>query len=144
MTRVADELDVATETYTAPAGELVEIGESDIWVRTIDPATAWRELLVYRPTDGTLRIADMLLNIPIMKVGDERIGCHFFHRFAPPREAFADIDPERLLLGHGEGIFDDAAASLEYTLSNARRNVPRALPRQGPVQILGYLAAKLA
>lgn len=142
MDQVAKRFDAPTRMFEAPPGELVELGESDIWVRTIDPSTAWREMLVYRPTDGTLRIADMLLNSPVMNVGNEEVGCHFFHRFAPPRNAFTDIDPERLLFGHGAGIFDDAAASLEYTLSHARRNLPRALVRQGPIQLVGYSIAK--
>lgn len=133
--------DVAVERYDAPPGEWVELGDSGISVRTVDPSTAWREAIAYRPSDGTLRVPDMLSTVPEMTVGDERLGCYFFHRLAPPREAFADVEPERILLGHGEGISRDAAAALEFALDDARGNLPRALVSQAPTQIRGILGA---
>lgn len=139
MDRVAERIDAPTERFPAPPGETVELGASGMMIRTIDPLTFWQEALVYRPTDGTLRIADMLFNG--MQVGNERLACHFFHRFAPPREPFADLDPERILLGHGEGVFDDAAGALEYTLDNARRHLPRASLGQALPQLIGFIDA---
>lgn len=137
MDRVAERIDTPIERFPAPPGESVEMGTSGMMIRTIDPVTFWREAIVYRPTDGTLRIADMIFNA--MQVGNERLAYHYFHRFAPPREPFADLDPERILLGHGEGVFHDAAGALDYTLDNARRHLPRATLRQGLPQLIGFI-----
>lgn len=140
MDRVAERVEAPVERFPAPRGEWVELGGSGMMVRTVDPVTFWREALVHRPADGTLRIADILING--LTVGDERIGCHFAHRFAPPREPFRDLEPERLLFGHGEGVFDDAAAALEYTLANARWLLPRAALRQALPQAIAFLDAQ--
>lgn len=141
MDRVAERVDTPTERYDAPSGEWVDLGDSEIRVRTLDPTTAWTEAIAYQPASGTLRIPDMVTTVPAITVGDERLVCYLFHRLAPPRAAFADLDPERVLVGHGEGVADDAGAALQYTLENARRNLPRALVSQAPLQIRGIVDA---
>jgi hypothetical protein len=115
--------------------------DSGIEIRTIDPPTAWQEAIAYRPSDATLRVPDMLSSVPDMTVGDERVGCYFFHRFAPPRNVFEDIEPERILFGHGEGVSENASAVLESALTDARRNLPRAVVSQAPTQIRGIIGA---
>lgn len=143
MNRAPDSVDAPIEQYDAPPGEWVELEASGIRVRTVDPVTAWTEAIAYRPADATLRVPDMLSSVPEMTVGDERIGCYFFHRFAPPRGVFADLNPERLLFGHGEGVFNDAPAALDSALADARRNLPRAVVSQAPTQIRGIIGAVL-
>lgn len=141
MDGVAERIDAPIERYTAPSNEWTELGSSGISIRTVDPTTAWKEAIAYRHADGTLRVPDMLSTVPAMTVKDERLACYLFHRLAPPREAFADIDPNQILLGHGEGIFTDAAATLETALDDARRHLPRALVSQAPTQIRGIIGA---
>lgn len=140
MDRVADRVDAKLERFGAPPGGWIELGTSGILTRTIDPVTFWPEMIVYRPADGTLRSADMLNNG--ITVGKERVACHFPHRLAPPRKPFEDIEPERLLCGHGEGVFDDAAGALEYTLDHARRLLPRAAVRQALPALIAFIAAQ--
>jgi len=141
MDRVADAVDAPVERYEAPAGEWVALGDSDIEVQTVNPTVAWREVVARRPTDGTLRVPDMLSSVPEMTVADERVGCYFVHRFVPPRDAFEGVDPNRLLFGHGAGVTDDAAAALDDALADARRNLPRALVAQAPNQLRGVIGA---
>lgn len=143
MDRAPDNVDAPIEQYAAPPGEWVELGASGIRIRTVDPLTAWTEAIAYRPADTTLRVPDMLSSVPEMTVGDERIGCYFFHRFAPPHEVFADLDPERILFGHGAGVFTDAPTALDSALGAARRNLPRAVISQAPTQIRGIIGAAL-
>lgn len=126
MDRVVERVDGPIDRYAAPPGEWVGLGNSGITVRTVDPTTAWLEAIAYRGSDGTLLVPDMFSASPAVTVGDERLGCYFFHRFAPPRAAFADVDPERVLVGHGEGVSEDATGALESALDDARRNLPRA------------------
>ena len=91
MDNAAEHVDAQIARYDAPAGQWVELGESGIEIRTVDPTTAWREAIAYLPTERSLRVADMLSTNSFYTVGDERLGCYFFHRFAPPRAAFADV-----------------------------------------------------
>jgi hypothetical protein len=141
MDWVADKVDTSIERYTAPANGWTELGNSGISVRTVDPTTAWKEAIVYRESDGTLRIPDMINTGPTMTLKDERLGWYPVHRLAPPREAFADVDPERILFGHGEGVTNDAGKALQSALDDARRNFPRALVTQAPSQIRGLIGA---
>lgn len=141
MDHAAEQVDAPITQYAAPPGEWVELGESGIRVRTVDPPTAWQEAIAYRPADGTLRVPDMLSSGEEMTVGDERVGCYFFHRFAPPRNVFSDLEPERLLFGHGRGVSEAATEALDTALANARRNLPRAVVHQAPTQIRGILGA---
>lgn len=141
MDHAASQVDAPVTRYTTPPGEWVELGDSGIEIRTVDPPTAWKEAIAYRPSDAALRVPDMLSSVPEMTVGDERVGCYFFHRLAPPRDVFADIEPERLLFGHGEGISENAATALESALTDARRNLPRAVVSQAPTQIRGIIGA---
>ncbi|WP_255149046.1 hypothetical protein [Halorarius halobius] len=143
MDRVAEQVDAPVERYDAPTGEWVPLADSGISVRTVDPTTGWREMVAYRAADGTLRVPDMVSSTSEMTVADERLGCYFAHRFAPPKDAFADVDPERVLLGHGRGISENAAEALDAALDDARRNLPRAVVSQAPTQIRGVVAAML-
>lgn len=141
MDRAAERVEAPTERFEAPPGEWVELGASGIMMKTIDPLTFYQEPIVYRPDDGTLRIADMFLTGAL--VGNERITMAIPHRFAPPREPFADLDPERILVGHGEGIFEDASEALEYTLDNARRLLPRSALKQTLPLLIGMTEARI-
>lgn len=110
-------------------------------MRTIDPPTAWRELIAVLAADNTLRAPDMLSTPERVTVGDERLACSLVHRLAPPRGPFADRQPERVLVGHGEGVTEDAAAALVSSLDTARPRLPRALVSQAPTQIRPIVSA---
>jgi hypothetical protein len=53
----------------------------------------------------------------------ERLGVHPALRLFPPRR-LGRFDPERVLVGHGAGILDDAAAALSDALDGARARAP--------------------
>lgn len=142
MDGVAERVETQTERIQAPLGEWAELGASGIMVQTINPLTFTREAVVYRPSDGTLRIADALNTLGGF-IGNERITCTFLHRFDPPREPFEDLDPERILVGHGEGVFNDAAGALEYTLNNARRYLPHSTIKQALPLFIAMIEARI-
>jgi hypothetical protein len=54
----------------------------------------------------------------------ERLGVHPALRLRPPR-TLARFDPDRILVGHGAGVHDDATAVLDDALDGARRRTPR-------------------
>jgi hypothetical protein len=53
----------------------------------------------------------------------ERLGVHPMLRLTPPSK-LGRLDPERILVGHGAGIHEDAATALETALSRSRSHTP--------------------
>lgn len=135
MDRVGSRIDAPLERY---AGEL---GASGLRVREARPLPGMCEAIAYRRSDGTLYAPDLLGTAPLYTVGDERLGVYLFCRPVPPTDAFAGTDPERVLVGHGTGVFDDAAGALETALATARRGFPRALLENGGSQLRALVGA---
>lgn len=106
-------VEILTETLP---GEHVEVIQTLNWPR-------WREAALY---DGeTLVTADVLGNAAYFTVGPERIGVHPMVRIAPPT-ALVGLNPNRILVGHGPGIRENATRALDRSLAGARRRLPRA------------------
>lgn len=124
MDRVEDRADVPVERF----GE--SFGDPPFRVRRFEPLGMWQEAIAYREADGTLVVPDLLGTGPGYTVGDERVGVVLSHRLFPPVERLGDLDPDRILFGHGEGVHEDASAALWDALSGARRRFPRALLTQ--------------
>jgi hypothetical protein len=97
--------------------------EEDVKViQTLD-WPGWKEAALY---DGeTLLVADVLGNASYFTVGPERIGVHPMVRITPPK-ALAGLNPDRILVGHGPGIHENATRALDRSLAGARRRLPRA------------------
>lgn len=90
-------------------------------VRVID-RRLWHEGAL---TDGsTLVVAEAIGTAPHYVVGSERLGVHPLLRLRPPRGPFRELAPDRVLVGHGRGVGDDAAKALESAFDGARRRAP--------------------
>ncbi|PSQ17376.1 hypothetical protein BRD00_07965 [Halobacteriales archaeon QS_8_69_26] len=135
MDRVADRVDAPVERYRE------ELGDSGFAVRGPGRFPGIQEAVAYREDDGTLYVPESLGTAAAYTVGDERLGPPLFRRALPPRGLLAGVDLERILVGHGEGVFEDAAAALEDALSGARRRFPRALLAHGATQVRALVAA---
>jgi len=133
-------LDRAAEQVDAPVRRVTD-SVAGFDLRRVSPLGAWTETVAYRERDGTLYVPDVLSSGESFSVGDERLCLNVLARLAPPRETFADIDPDRVLLGHGEGVFDDASAALDDTMQNARRRLPRALVSTAPRELKAMVDA---
>jgi hypothetical protein len=91
----------------------------------------WREVALWWPERRILLVADAVGTIPFFRAGAEPAGLHPALRIMPPR-SLSDLEPDHLLVGHGEGIHHHPAA-LESALRTARRRIPRwlfELPRE--------------
>ena len=86
----------------------------------------WREVALWWPTERALVCADALGTVGYFLAPGERLGVHPFLRLTPPRRVGALV-PERVLVGHGEGVHADANAALAEALATARRRIPRVL-----------------
>jgi hypothetical protein len=85
----------------------------------------WQEVALWEPVSRTLVCADAVGTLPTFCAGGERLGVHPLLRLVPPRR-LGDVEPERILTGHGAGVHEDAAAALREALRTARRRLPRA------------------
>jgi len=133
MDRVPERVDASIERYGR------ELGESGFVVDRIDPLPGWREGVAYREGDGTLYTPDLLSTR--WTVGSERLTLTLPCRFFPPREVLAPLEPDRILVGHGDGIAENATDVLADTLEGARQRLPRAIVTQGPALVAGIAAA---
>ena len=88
----------------------------------------WQEVALWSEEDGVLVCADALGTIGYFRAGAEPVGVHPLLRLRPPRQ-LAQLRPRIILVGHGEGVFDDAALALEEALRTARRRIPRLVAR---------------
>lgn len=114
---VEREFDAPAEDVTgAPPGTGYEFITVQDW-------PGWREVGL---RDGeTLVVPESLGTNPFSVVGGERLGLNPFARLALPKH-LSDLDPERILVGHGRPVLDDATPALRDALSNARRRIPKA------------------
>lgn len=105
----------------------------------VSASSTWQEFALF---DGaTLVVADSLGSADYFLVGDERLGVILLRRLTPPRAALGGLDPDRILVGHGEGVFRDAPAALADALAHSRSRFPRALVENGLRQARTVTAA---
>ena len=58
-----------------------------------------------------------------MNAPGERLGVSPLLRLTPPRRLLA-VEPDHVLVGHGEGIHEEAAEALGEAVTLARRRTP--------------------
>ena len=135
LSRVPDRVDAPLEYVDG------ELGASGFSIRGVRPLPAWREAIAYRRSDATLYVPDLLGTAPPYLAGDERLAVYLLCRLRPPTAVFEGIAPERILLGHGPGVFDDATGALAEALGTARSGFPRALVANGTTQLRALVDA---
>ncbi len=112
----------------------VELPDSPFELRDILRRRLWSEVALWWPGRRVLVCADVLGTISYFRTGaDALVGVHPMLRLFPPR-SLAELEPQHLLVGHGEGVHGDAAtAALREAIRTARRRLPRwlaALPKR--------------
>ncbi|WP_135830401.1 hypothetical protein [Halorussus halobius] len=86
----------------------------------------WEEAALYDDESGTLMVAECVGNAPYFTTAGERLGVHPMLRLTPPA-ALRGRRPERVLVGHGPGVLDDAPGALADAIDGARRRTPKLL-----------------
>ena len=118
MSDVASKIDAPIERAGGQLGdteyELFEIRNSSV--------PPWQEAGLYNPENGTLVVPESVGTASYFTVESERLGVHPMLRLVPPRETLGRFSPGRILVGHGEGILDDAAVTLDDALTSSKRN----------------------
>jgi hypothetical protein len=89
----------------------------------------WRESAVWWPDARTLVCADALGTNPFYTAGKAPLGVHVLLRLTPPK-ALGAFRPDRILVGHGEGLVGSGTSeALREALRTSRRGLPGLLVR---------------
>jgi len=117
------------------------LDDTGYYLREVTTSRFWQEWALF---DGeTLVVGESLGTAEYFLAPGERLGVSLVRRPMPPREPLADLDPERVLCGHGEGVFADAAGELRRALVEARRTAPRMYLRHGSTLARNVLSATM-
>ncbi|MFC3957043.1 hypothetical protein [Halovivax cerinus] len=115
---VASELDAPVRRFGA------ELAETGIRSQVVTRSRFWQEVALFDPDTATLVVPESVGTAPYFLTGDERLGVHPARRLWPPRNRLYGFDPQRVLVGHGTGIHDDAGGALRDALEQSRRRTP--------------------
>ncbi|WP_396612638.1 hypothetical protein ACH9L7_05010 [Haloferax sp. S1W] len=122
MTGVADKLDANVERFGT---HLAESGFQTF--RIVDRTfPSWQEVGFFHEELRTLIVPETVGTIDYYCAPGEQLGVHPMLRPFPPRQVLTGFDPERLLVGHGAGVTEQAGDSLREALLDARKNLPSA------------------
>ena len=120
-------LEGAREELDAPV-QLFEgtLPGTDYRTITLLDTPVWREVALYDDESGTLVVPESVGTADFFRAPGERLGVHPARRLVPPTPLRGFV-PQRVLVGHGEGITEgeDAARALREALSGSRSNSPK-------------------
>jgi len=114
---VEDDIDAPTERVHR------QLPGTDYGVHTLTSNPAWKEAALYGDEDDTLVVPEAVGTADYFLAGGERLGVHPMLRLTPPTK-LNRLTPERLLVGHGHGIMDDASGALADALRGSRGRTP--------------------
>jgi len=118
MSGVAEKVDAELDRVHA------DLGDTEYGVHRLIDNALWQEAVLYGEDSGTLVVPEAVGTAAFFRAGDERLGVHPALRLKPPRK-LGRLPPERVLVGHGAGVFEDAEAALNDALAGSRRRAPR-------------------
>lgn len=105
------------------ADRLADTGFELVWEKD---ASGWKEGALYHSERRTLVIPDTLMTSLFVDSAAD-LGVFPFFQLSPPRAALGDLDVDRVLVGHGEPVVEDARAALEDALDTTRLGAASAI-----------------
>jgi hypothetical protein len=115
---MAGEFDAPIETFSGT------LPGTDFRAITVVDTPVWREVALWNEREGTLVVPESVGTAEYFLAPGERLGVHPARRMLPPKNALEGLDPERVLVGHGEGVTSGASAALADALDDSRRRAP--------------------
>jgi len=100
-----------------------QIPDTDYGVHELTSNAVWQEAALYGDEDDTLVVPEAVGTADYFLAGSERLGVHPMLRLTPPTK-LNRLTPERLLVGHGHGIMDDASGAVADALRGSRSRTP--------------------
>jgi hypothetical protein len=119
---VPDFMDVDLDAPVETMGH--GLPDSEYGIHELVDNRFWEEAALYAPESETLVVPEAVGTASFFRTRDERLGVHPVLRLNPPR-SLGQLRPERVLVGHGTGVFEDAASALANALRGSRRRAPR-------------------
>ena len=114
--------DLGVPHVVAPAA----VPDSPFEALAVRRTPRWHESALWWPETRTLVVAEAIGTNPFFTAGTEAAGVHLLLRLTPPRAALGGLEPDHLLVGHGEGLHGPAAADgVRRALDRSRRGLPR-------------------
>lgn len=101
-----------------------DLGGSGMTAHTVIDKRFWQEAMLLDADEETLVVPEALGTADYFTTGDRALGVHPMLRFTPPSR-LARLQPDRILVGHGAGIHEDASKELEQAIRGARARTPR-------------------
>jgi hypothetical protein len=132
---------LSADDLAAPVERLEErLPGTDFYLHRVTKRGPWQEWAL---SDGeTLVVAESVGTADYFTAPGERLGVSLARRPFPPA-ALRDVDPERVLCGHGAGISTDASGELRRAIEEARRTAPRMYVRHAPTLVRNLVSATL-
>ncbi len=118
MADIEDDFDAPVELFHR------QLGETGYVAYPLVDNPFWKEAALYGEDDDVLFVPETVGTVDYFLAGAERLGVHPMLRLKPSRK-LTRLDPERVLVGHGEGIHEDGADTLHEAITTSRRNAPK-------------------
>ena len=116
---VPDWMSGVEEDVDAPVVRFQD-GVGEFAVDTVVDNPFWQEAALF---DGeTLLIPEALGRVSYFRAPGERLGVHPMLRAVPPR-SLREYDADRLLVGHGEGLFENVRPAISNAIGSSRRKM---------------------
>lgn len=116
--RVERDIDAPTRQFRD------ELEESGLVAHELVDNRLWQEAILFDERDETLVVPEAVGSTEYFTTGGRPLGVHPMLRFRPPTK-LGRFDPERILVGHGVGVHENATATLDDALDGARGRTPR-------------------
>jgi hypothetical protein len=121
---VPDAMGDVGDAFDAPVERFHhDLAETGFGAWTLVDNFAWTEVALHHEKAGVLVVPEAVGTTEYFLAADERLGVHPALRLTPPKK-LARFDPERVLVGHGAGVHDNAGPALEEAVSGARGRTP--------------------
>lgn len=119
-----DRIAAKLEGEHAPLGPILDRSPYE-GIRVVN-RRLWQELALWSSEGRTLVVPETVGTLEFFTVGAETVGLHPTLRLRPPRHALGDLEPERLLVGHGEPVRPLDVDAFRRLLRSGRRRLPQA------------------
>lgn len=130
MREIADDLAAPVELIQR------ELGDTGYGIHELKNNGFWKEAALYGEDTDTLVVPESVGTTSYFRASSERLGVHPMLRLFPPRK-LARLSPERVLVGHGSGIHEDAEAAIQDALNGSRTRAPSLYAKTAKEFILG-------
>lgn len=115
---LAPRFDAPVETFTGT------LPGTDLRAIPVLDGVPWSEVVLHDPETGTLVATEILVTSDRARGRGERLSVGPYARLQPPSEVLADRHVERVLVGHGPPLLEDAGVALDAALANSLRGIP--------------------